>query len=326
MRPLVDLPTIERTRRGLPNFIRRTPLLPLARSSTEVGEERLFLKAENLQVTGAFKPRAAFAVMSALSDKDRSRGVVLTSSGNFAQAFALAGRHFNVPIVVVVLESTSPYKVEATRRYGAEVVFCTDPLARQTVVEEIARSRGMSAIDTFEDPAIVAGHGSIGLEILEDCPSVETILVPVSTGGMAAGVATAVKETRSEVNVIGVQPERANAAYVSLKKGTPTAIDYWDTMADGLSARRPGEFPFRHISRYLDGIVLVSEQEIASTFRTLLFRGKLLAEGAGLVAAAGFLSRKVPEGLKTVAVVSGGNMTEKAAQVMLAMSTREELS
>ena len=226
-----------------------------------------------------------------------------------------------VPIVVVMLDSTSPYKVENTKGYGAEVVFCgSDALARQSVVERVAGERGMLAIDNWEYPPIVAGHASIGLEIVEDCPDVETVLVPVSSGGMAAGIATAVKLSNPKIRVIGVQPEHANAAYVSMQKGEPTAIDYWDSMADGLSARRPGEHPFRHLQAYMDEIVLISEQDIAEAFRTILFRTKMLGEPAGVVAAAAFLSGKVDTTRKTVAMLSGGNVTEEMVQKMLTMS------
>lgn len=321
MAELTTLDDIQAARAGLPDLIRRTPIIPLARDSAEVGQEKLFLKLENLQVTGAYKPRAAFAMLNALLAEQRAKGVVMTSSGNFAQAFGCAGKRMGIPIVVVMLDRTSPYKIEATRGYGAEVVFCgTDALQRQPTVARVAAERGMTAIDTWEEPPITAGHGSIGLEIVEDCPDVETVLVPVSSGGVAAGIATAVKESLPHVKVIGVQPERANAAYVSLREGTPTAIDYWDSMADGLSAVRPGEFPFRHLQKYLDEIVLISEADIAAAFRTLLFRAKQLTEPAGAVAAAAFLSGKVDQSRKTVAAVTGGNLTEEMVQKMLAMS------
>jgi threonine dehydratase len=318
---LTTLDDINAARNALPATVRRTPILPLARTSAEVGKEKLFLKCENLQVTGAYKIRAAFTVLRTLTEAQRKQGLVVTSSGNFAQAYAYAGAQMGVPIVVVMLDSTSPYKVENTKGYGAEVVFCgSDALARQSVVERVAKERGMLAIDNWEYPPILPGHASIGLEIVEDCPDVETVLVPVSSGGMAAGVATAVKLSNPKVRVIGVQPEKANAAYVSMQKGAPTAIDYWDSMADGLSARRPGEFPFRHLQEYMDEIVLISEQDIAHAFRTILYRAKLLGEPAGVVAAAGFLSGKVDAGRKTVAVLSGGNVTEDMVQKMLAMS------
>jgi threonine dehydratase len=319
--PFTTLNDIRKARAALPEVIRRTPILPLARESAQVGREQLFLKVENLQVTGAYKVRAAFTLMNSLPKEKLAKGLVLTSSGNFAQAFAYTGARMRVPIVVVMLDRTSRYKIEATRGYGAEVYLCgTDALQRQPTVERVARERGMTAIDTWEEPPIIAGHGSLGLEIVEDCPDVQTVLVPVSSGGIAGGVATAVKESQPHVKVIGVQPARANAAYVSLQRGEPTAIDYWDSIADGLSAVRPGVFPFRHLQRYLDEIVLISEQDIADAFRTLLFRAKLLAEPAGVVAAAAFLSGKVDTTSKTVALVTGGNVTDEMVQTMLAMS------
>lgn len=321
MTGLTTLTEIKAAREALPASIRRTPILPLALNSSEVGHEKLFLKCENLQVTGAYKIRAAFTVLRSLSEEQRKRGLVVTSSGNFAQAYAYAGAQMGVPIVVVMLDSTSPYKVENTRGYGAEVVFCgTDALARQSVVDRTAEERGMTAIDNWEYPPIIPGHASIGMEIVEDCPDAETVLVPVSSGGLAAGVSTAVKLSNPKIRVVGVQPEHANAAYVSLEKGEPTAIDYWDSMADGLSARRPGEHPFRHLQEYMDEIVLISEKDIANAFRTILFRTKMLGEPAGVVAAAAFLSGKVDGSRKTVATLTGGNVTEEAVQKMLAMS------
>ncbi|MET4698061.1 threonine dehydratase [Constrictibacter sp. MBR-5] len=321
---LITLDDIERTRAGLPDVVRRTPILPLARDSAEVGNEALFLKCENLQVTGAYKVRAAFAVMNALTPEQRAKGLVLASSGNFAQAFAYAGALTGTPIVIVMLDRASPYKVEATRGYGAEVVFCgNDALSRQPTVEKIGRERGMTAIDTWEERPIAMGHGSIGLEIVEDMPLVETVLVPVSSGGVAAGIAAAVKLRRPDVRVVGVQPENANAAYVSMQRGEPTTINHWDSIADGLSAVRPGAFPFRHLQTFMDEIVLVSERDIAVAFRTLLFRSKILAEPAGAVAAAAFLSGRVPQDRRTVAAVTGGNVTEAMVAQMLEMAAED---
>ncbi len=318
---LTTLEDIRRARAALPAAVRLTPVLPLARDSAEIGREGLLLKCECLQVTGAYKVRAAFNVMHEMPAEQRARGIVLTSSGNFAQAFAYAGRLTGVPIVVVMLDRTSAYKVEATRAHGAEVVFCgTDAGQRQPVVRRIAAERGMTAIDTWEERPIPAGHGTIGLEILEQCPQVEQVLVPVSSGGVAAGIAAAIKLSRPQVKVVGVQPERANAAWVSRRAGRPTAIDYWDSIADGLSAVRPGEFPFAHLQRFLDDIVLVSERDIALAFRTLLFSAKLLSEPAGAVAPAAFLSGRVDTSRLTVAAVTGGNLTERTVQRLLEMS------
>ena len=300
--------------------MRHTPIVPLARNATEVGAEKLYIKCENLQVTGAYKVRAAFTMLDRLSVAQKAKGVVLASSGNFAQGFAYAGRLMGIPIAVVMLNETSPYKLDATRDHGAEVVFCKDALARQPMVEEVAAARGMTAIDTWEEYWITAGHASLGFEMCEDLADVEQVLVPVSSGGVAGGVAAAVKHLRPDVRVIGVQPERANAAYVSRQAGTPTAIDYWDSIADGLSARRPGERPFAHLQAYIDDIVLVSEPDIGRAFVTLLERGKLMGEAAGVVAASAFLAGKVDTSLKTLATLTGGNLTQDSAGKLRALA------
>ncbi len=317
----IGLKDIEAARAALPAPVRRTPIIPLARDSVEIGQERCFLKCEHLQVTGSFKVRAAFTMLNALPEQARTKGVVLASSGNFAQAFAYAGRTMGVPITVVMLDHTSPYKVAVTEGHGAKVHFCgTDALERQPTVERLAGEGGLTAIDTWEEPQITAGHGSIGLEIMEDFPDVQQVLVPVSSGGGAAGIATAIKQRRPDVKVIGVQPERANAAYVSLQEGKPTAIDYWDSIADGLSAVRPGAFPFRHLQRYLDDIVLIREVDIANAFCTLLYRAKILGEPAGVVATAAFLAGKVDTSLTTVATVTGGNLTAETMRQLIEMA------
>jgi len=320
MNDLLSLPDIKTAQSKLPEVIRTTPIVPVSRDAKEIGNETLFLKCENMQVTGAYKVRAAFTAMQTLSDADRAGGIVVASSGNFAQAFAYAGRLMQTPVAVVMLESTSPYKIAQTKGHGGEVIFCgSDAMSRQPTVDRVARDRAMKSIDTWEYPPLMAGHASIGMEILQQCPDVEQVLVPVSSGGVAGGVATAIKLQRPDVRVVGIQPEQANAAFLSVKEGKPVEIDNWDTIADGLSARRPGEFPFRHLQAYLDDIVLVSEREIANAFRTILFRAKQVGEPAGVVAAAGFLSGRVNTNVVTVAVLTGGNVGEDVVQVMLKM-------
>ena len=317
---LVSFDDIRDARSRLHPAVRRTPIVPLARNGREIGAEKLYLKCENLQVTGAYKVRAAFTMLDRLNSEQKAKGVILTSSGNFAQAFAYAGRLLDVPIDVVMLRETSPYKVDATRDHGAEVIFCDDALGRQPMVESVARERGMTAIDTWEEYWITAGHASLGMEICEDFPDLQQVLVPVSSGGVAGGTACAVKHMRPDVKVIGVQPVRANAAYVSRQKGTPTAIDYWDSIADGLSARRPGERPFAHLQAYMDDIVLVSENDIGRAFETLLERAKLLGEAAGVVASAAFLAGKVDTSLKTAATLTGGNLTQSSIDKLKALA------
>jgi len=317
---LTTLDDIKGARNALPSVVRRTPILPLAPESCDIGHEKLFLKAECLQVTGAYKVRAAFNVIRCLSEVERKRGIVLASSGNFAQAFAFAGAQLGVSVVVVMLDQTSSNKVLATQELGAEVVFCgRDALNRQPTVEAIAGNRGITSIDTWEYPPVIAGHGSIGLEIIEDAPEVEQILVPVSSGGVAAGIATAVKLSSPRIRVIGVQPEGANAYFLSRKAGKPVTLNHWDTIADGLSARFPGAYPFHHLQEYLDDVVLVSEKDIAASFRSLLYRGKLLVEPAGAVAAAAFFSGKVDQDRTTVAAVTGGNVTAETVQTLLSL-------
>jgi threonine dehydratase len=317
----VTLEEIEAASRALPALVRRTPLVAYASDLSEIGSERLFLKLENLQAIGAFKVRAAFTMMAALSAEQKQCGIVFASSGNFAQAFALAGRHYRVRTRVVMLASTSPYKIEAARALGAEVdLFDGAALGRQARVEELGKEFGMTVIDTWEERPIITGHGTLGLEILGDLSDVEQILVPVSSGGLAAGVATAVKLVAPRVRVIGVQPKGANAAYLSLAAGRPVAIENWNSIADGLSARRPGEYPFSHLRRYLDEIVLIEEGDIAIAHLMLRRRAKTVAEPAGAVSVAAFLSGRVDVSRRTVAVVSGGNLTDETMHALERMA------
>ncbi|MFQ5693871.1 MAG: pyridoxal-phosphate dependent enzyme, partial [Nitrospinota bacterium] len=248
MTDLITLDEIEQARAGLHPLVRRTPLVPFAAGPGEVGHEAILLKLENLQLTNSYKPRAAFHILSSLSPEERARGVVMASSGNFAQAFACAGRELGIGVVVVMMESASPYKIEAVRGYGSEVVFCeNDYLARKPRMFEVARERGMLAIDTSEDRRVPIGHASVGMEILDEAPDVATVVVPCSSGGLIAGVASAVKLRRPGVRVIRVQPEGGAAVARSLEAGEPVTLDRWESMADGLSATRPGAFPFAHI-------------------------------------------------------------------------------
>ena len=317
MTTYVTIEEIESAYKALPTLVRRTPILPCALEPTHIGNERLFLKLENLQPTGAYKVRAAFTMVASLTAEQRKRGVVLTSSGNFAQAFALAGKYYDVSIAVVMLSGTSPYKIEAARALGAEVHLFDGPaIERQRQVEELGRRSGKTVIDTWEEHALIAGHGTLGLEILREKNDIQQILVPVSSGGMAAGVATAVKSLAPQIRVIGVQPVGANAAYLSLRAGKPVAIDKWETIADGLSAVRPGENPFAHIQRFVDEIVLVEERDIGRAHVLLRQRAKIIAEPAGAVAAAAFIAGRIDVSLRTVAVVSGGNLTEEAMRAL----------
>jgi threonine dehydratase len=319
MADLITLGEIEAARAGMPPEIRRTPLVPFSRDSSEVGAERLYLKLENLQVTGAYKPRAAFHILSSLAPAEKKQGVVMSSSGNFAQAFAFAGKRLGIPVVVVMMKSTSPYKVEAIRGYGTEIVFCEDSYAaRKPMMEKVAGERGLLAINTAEDRRVAAGHAGIGMEIMDDMPDVDTVIVPCSSGGLIAGVASAVKLQNPNVRVVGVNPADGAAIHESLQAGEPVTLESWESMADGLAATRPGDFPFAHIKERVDDVVLVSEEEIAEAFRLLMSRGKILAEPSGAVAVAAWMTGKVSAAGKIVALISGGNVTSESVATLLA--------
>jgi threonine dehydratase len=314
---MVTLREIEAARGRLPPEVVRTPLLPCpALSATG----RAFLKAESLQVTGSYKARAAFTVLESLDAEARRRGAVLASSGNFAAAFAYMGRLLGIPTAVVMMRRTAPYKVEKTRRLGAEVVFCEDRWeAREETLRQLERNRGMTVIHHFEDPRVIAGHGTIGLEIMEECPDAALVLVPVSSGGLLAGVAAAVRGVRPQARVIGVQPEGADALARSLEAGQVVSIPEARTMCDALVATRPGELPFRHAQRDVERVVRVGEAEIAAAVRFLAAEAKLVAEPGGAVTTAALLAGKVgrEEGA-VVALVSGGNIApERLASLLI---------
>lgn len=241
----------------------------------------------------------------------------MSSSGNFAQAFAYAGPVVGSPVAIVMPDYTADVKVQSTRDYGAQVVLCPTFADRDPTVERVAEGQGMSALHSFEHPEVPIGHSGIGLEILDQAPDVETVLIPISSGGLAAGIAVAIKENRPDVEVLGVQPAGGAAAYHSWQAGEVRTIENWNSMADALSGRRPGELPFRYLQRYLDDILLVSEEAIAESVRTILFRTKTLAEPGGATAAAAFLDGLVDNKRLTVAIASGGNIQPSVLEKIL---------
>jgi threonine dehydratase len=283
----------------------RTPLVP-----TTLRGRQLWLKPENLQATGAFKVRGATNVLAGLSESDRARGVVAYSSGNHAQAVAFAARAAGVPALIVIDDTAPEIKIAATRALGAEVL--TVPLdKRAAVAHDMADERSATLIPPFDHPGVIAGQGTIGLEILADLPDADVVLVPVSGGGLAAGIGVAIKALRPRTAVYGVEPALAGDAAASLAAGHlvhwPVA-DRVKTIADGLRAE-PSELTFAHLTEVLDGILTVSEQEIRTTVGLIARGARLVAEPAGAVATAAALFRadELPGG-RTVAVVSGGNI------------------
>ncbi|MEV0680891.1 threonine/serine dehydratase [Actinosynnema sp. NPDC050436] len=289
----------------------RTPLLRF--------DDRLSLKPESLQPVGAFKIRGAYHALARLSDARRARGVVAYSSGNHAQAVAFAAREFGVPAVIVVPENAPEVKVAATRAWGAEVVLV--PMARrESRAHELVEERGATLIPPFDHVDVIAGQGTVGLEVVEDAPAVEVVLVPVSGGGLVSGVAAAVKAVRPAARVVGVEPALAADAAASLRAGALVrwpAADRERTSADGLRAE-PSELTFAHIRALVDEFVTVTEEEIAEAVRQLARRSRLVVEPSGAVAVAAHLAHagRWPE--RTVAVVTGGNVDPAAYLRLLA--------
>ncbi|MEV5707648.1 threonine/serine dehydratase [Actinoallomurus sp. NPDC052274] len=316
MPDLVTPEEIEDAARRLSGVALRTPLVPLRGTATSVP---LLLKAESLQPVGSFKLRGAYAAVSALPEEERKNGVIAHSSGNHAQAVAYAANVLGIPAVLVVPTTIPAVKAEACRALGAEIVFVEPTIeARVETADRLAAAHGYALIPPFDDARIIAGQGTIGLEILEDEPEVDAVFVPVSGGGLIAGVATAIKARRPETKVIGVEPELAADARDSFRVGRRIgwpAADTIRTIADSLRVERVGERPFEHIRAYVDDIIVVSEDEIRAAMRLLARRAGLVAEPGGAVATAGHLAATGARGRhhggrpqRHVAIVSGGNV------------------
>ncbi len=285
------------------DLLRITPTLP----SLSIPE--IFFKAENLQLTGSFKVRTAFNQVDLLSSEGRQRGVVASSSGNFAQALGYACRTRGVSAKIVMMPSASPLKVQRTSRQLAEVVFCEDRFpARAEKVEQISREEGRVALHPYDTVAGIAGNGTIGLEILQQFPQVKNVVVPVSGGGLIAGIAHAIKLVRPDVQVWGVQPKLANSGFLSYLQKMIVSIDKARSIADGLAATRPGAHTFPLIVKYVDGFEQVEEDSILAAVKWFLEEERLVVEPAGAVPLAAVFEEKVPAE-DTVLVTSGGNVS-----------------
>ncbi len=296
----------------------RTPLLPADWISDAVGAE-VRLKCENLQRIGAFKIRGAYTMISRLSDEERRRGVITYSSGNHAQAVALAARTFGIPAVVVMPTTAPAIKREGARRLGAEVILeGTTSLERQRRAETLAAERGLTLVPPFDHPDIIAGQGTTAIEILEDWPDVDAVLVPVGGGGQIAGIATWIKYARPECRIIGVEPTGADAMRQSLEAGEPLRIDVRTSIADGLLPAPPGRLAFAHVREFVDDMVTVDDNAIADAARRLMTTSKLVVEFSGAVGIAALLSRRwTPAGRRTAVVLSGGNLDPDRAAALL---------
>ena len=312
---LVTLDEIRAAAGRIRGVARRTPILDagLARHGADgATAANLALKCENLQPMGAFKIRGACNMLAQLPPDARAAGVITYSSGNHGQAVALVAQRFGIPAVIVMPETTPRVKVDGVRRYGAETIFAgTTSLHRRERAETEAAARGLTMVPPFDHPSIIAGQGTCGLEILEQHPQVTTIYVPVGGGGLISGIATAVKQMRGGVRVIGVEPEGAPKMSTSRAAGRVVTLEKTSSIADGLLAVRPGELTFAHVQAYVDEVITVSDTAIAAAVKWLFGEARIVAEPSGAAAIAGALAHggsAVSAAGGAVAVVSGGNV------------------
>lgn len=307
MTELVTLDDIRRAAVRIEDLVLRTPIIDLPHPDDP--DRLLHCKAESLQPTGAFKMRGAYNTIAQVIDLARENGIVAQSSGNHARAVAWLARRLGLEATIIMPDAAPQPKIDAVRALGATVEIVP---ARERDVRplELVAERGMVHVPPYDDPRIIAGQGTVGLELVEQVPDVDVVLVPVSGGGLISGIATAVKSLRPEVTVIGVEPELAADAQQSLRSGHHTAWEpeeTYRTIADGLRTPSLGVHPWEHVRRYVDDIVTVTEEQILAALRHLVLAGRLVVEPSGAVATAAWLHLDLPAG-KTVAIVSGGSV------------------
>jgi len=305
---LVSLGDLQDAARTIRPVAVRTPLLPADIVSEQLGVP-VWVKPEMLQRGGAFKFRGAYNFLSHLSPEERARGVVAPSSGNHAQAVALAARLYGVPAVVVMPTTVTSAKRSGAERLGARVELAgTTTAHRMARAEELVNEEGLTLVPPYDHPMIIAGQGTVGLEIAADMPSVDTVLVPVGGGGFSAGVAAAIKLSLPNARVIGVEPSGAPKLSRAREAGRPVRLEHSGGLADGLLAVEIGHITFAHHQRYIDDVVLVDDAELRGAMRLLLDRLKLVVEPSGAITVAALLAGKVKPKGATVAVLSGGNI------------------
>lgn len=302
---MVTIDQIYSARERLRGIARVTPLNP-----TKSLGENIYIKSENLQLTGAFKLRGAFNKLACLSQEEKERGVIACSAGNHAQGVALSATRLGIRSVVCMPATAPISKIHATENYGAEVVLVPgtyDDAAAKAA--ELAREHGYTFAHPFDDAYVIAGQGTIGIEILEQLPDVQQVVVPIGGGGLISGIAMAIKTLRPSCRVIGVQAAGAPSMYNAIKEGKISTLAHVSTIADGIAVKRPGELTFEMVKKYVDDVVVVDDSQVAAAIVALMEDQKTVAEGAGACAVAAVLSGLVDtENQKTVCVVSGGNV------------------
>jgi threonine dehydratase len=317
--PLPSLADIEAAREVIAGRLHRTPTFGSA-TLGELAGARVFLKAELFQKTGSFKPRGVLNKLATLTSEEKRRGVISISAGNHAQALAYAAAQEGIDALVVMWQTASPLKIEAARGYGATIdTESPDIPAAFERLEELIESTGRTLVHPYDDPIVMAGQGTVGLELLEDVPDVDVVLVQVGGGGLVSGIATAVKSLRPQARVVAVEPERSRALHESLKAGEPVQVEA-KSIADGLNGPYAGANCVRVCTELGVESVLVSEDSLKEAFRFLYTRAKLACELAGAATTAALLEGKVGlrRGQTVVAVVSGGNVARETAVAILA--------
>jgi len=291
----------------LKNIIRETNVV---RAYGIAPECELYLKPENLQITGSFKVRGSAYKIAMLSEEEKAKGVIACSAGNHAQGVALAATKNGIKSLICLPDTAPISKVEATKGYGADVCLvegCYDDAYRKAL--ELKETKGYTFVHPFDDENVIAGQGTIALEILNELDNIDAIVVPIGGGGLISGIAYTVKQIRPSVKVYGVQATGAPSMYNSVKDGEIECLAGVSTIADGIAVKQPGENTFRYVSEYVDEIALVSDDEVSSAILALIEKQKMIAEGAGAVAVAAVMSGKFDlKGKRVVAVVSGGNI------------------
>lgn len=303
----LEIENIKNAAAVLKGITKETKLIHSPVFSAESGNE-IYLKPENLQLTGAFKIRGAYYKISCLSNEDKKRGLIASSAGNHAQGVALAAQIQGVKATIVMPKTTPLIKVEATKNYGANVILegdCYDDAYQEA--KRLEKQENLVFIHPFDDYDVMAGQGTIGLEILEELKDVHSIIVPIGGGGLIAGIASAVKATRPDVRIIGVEPDGARAMTDSIFKNKIQTLEKVDTIADGVAVKTPGSRTFSIIKDLVDEIITVSDAELMESFLLLLERHKLIAENSGVLSLAALHKLKV-RGEKIVPVISGGNI------------------
>jgi len=316
---LVNLQDIINAKKVIANHVYHTPLI----SSTNLNklmDMNLYFKAEVFQKIGSFKLRGVLNKFYNLTEEEKKRGVITISSGNHAQSLAYAASQLGIQAVVIMPYFSAKNKIKATKSYGAEVIIHKGSKSIMDRCIELMEEREMTLVHPFDDPLIIAGQGTIGLEILEDFNGVpDVVVVPVGGGGLISGIASAIKLKNPRIEVIGVEPVGADAMYQSLRMNSVVSLNKIETVADGLAAPFAGKYTLAHVKKYVDDIVLVSDEEILEALRLILIQGKILTEPAGAAGFAALLAKKieVSEDAQVICVLSGGNVDTSLLNTVL---------